>query len=189
LLPLALSVAAVSTAAYGSLVMALDLPALVAKSDHIAVADVLSVRAAWDEAHERIESTIELSVVETWKGAMSPASHLTIVQPGGTVGDLTMVVFGMSQFRAGERSLIFARGPVTAASVVGMSQGKRMLRREDPTGRWIVDAPDTSGVKLVRPQPQMSQPSGATPVPPAVARVRPLEELRDEVRGILKARR
>jgi len=181
----ALSVATVSTAAYGSLVMALDLPALVAKSDHIAVADVLSVRAAWDDAHERIESTIELGVVETWKGAMAPASHLTIVQPGGTVGDITMVVFGMSQFRAGERSLIFARGPVSAASVVGMSQGKRMLRREDPTGRWIVDAPDTSGVKLVRPQPQMSP---ATPVPPAVVRVRPLGELREEVRGILKAR-
>ncbi|HET6282382.1 MAG TPA: hypothetical protein VFH73_15555 [Polyangia bacterium] len=185
MLALVLPVMAVSAAAYGSLVMALDLPALVAKSDHIAVADVLSVRAAWDERHERIESTIELAVVETWKGAMAPASHLTIVQAGGTVGDITMVVFGMSQFKAGERSLIFARGPVSSASVVGMSQGKRPLRREDPTGRWIVDGPDTSGVKLVRPQPQVSP---ATPVPPALVRARPLEELRDEVRGILKAR-
>lgn len=167
--------------ALASLVIALDLPGLVGRAEHIAVADVTSVRSAWDERHERIETTIELSVVEAWKGAMAPASRLTVIQAGGTVGDLTMVVFGMSQFKPGERSLVFLRGPLTAASVVGMAQGKRLVRRDEPTGRWMVDAADTNGAKLVR--PTTSAPA------PSVGRTRALDELRAEVRGILKAGR
>src|SRR5882757_4421596 len=84
--------------ARASLIVALDTPALVERSDHIAVVDVASVTAAWDEKHERILTTIELNVVEVWKGPMRPAAHLTIVQPGGTVGDMQMTVFGMTRF-------------------------------------------------------------------------------------------
>ena len=38
-------------------------------------------------SHERILTTIDLAVVESWKGGAAPATHFTVVQPGGTVGD------------------------------------------------------------------------------------------------------
>ena len=110
--------------ASASLVVALDLPTMVERADLVAVVDVVSVSAAWDDKHERILTTVELSVVESWKGPMAPASHVTIVQPGGQVGDIQMTVFGMSQFTRGERALVFLRGTPSEASVVGHGAGQ-----------------------------------------------------------------
>jgi len=69
-----------------SLVLALDLPTMVSRAEHVAVVDVASVKADWDAHHEQILTTIDLVVVESWKGGDAPSSHLTVVQPGGTVG-------------------------------------------------------------------------------------------------------
>ena len=90
--------------------LALDTTELTKRADHIAVADVLSVQSAWDQSQKKIFTTIELSVVESWKGGTQPASHITVVQPGGTVGDISMTVFGMSHFTPGERTLVFCAG-------------------------------------------------------------------------------
>src|SRR3954467_369799 len=55
-------------AAEASIVTALALPDLVERADRIAVVEVMSIRSAWNEGHTRISSTIELRVVESWKG-------------------------------------------------------------------------------------------------------------------------
>jgi hypothetical protein len=184
---LALLVGARPTPARASLVMALDLAELVGRSDHIAVVDVVSVHSAWDPKHERILSTIQLDVLETWKGPATPATRMTIVQPGGTVGDITMVVFGLSKFQPGERTLLFMRGSVGAASVVGMAQGKRPIFRDVPTGRWMADGPDRAGALFVGPNGAPIKPGAVSAENPF--RRRPLDELRQDVRGILKAAR
>jgi hypothetical protein len=179
---LAVASAVVAPPARASLVVALDLPTMVERADHVAVVDVASVSAAWDAKHERILTTIDLAVVESWKGPMAPASHIKIVQPGGQVGDITMTVFGISQFTPGERALVFLRGDPTAASVVGMSQGKRLVRKDATTGRWMVHVPDRQGATFVRP------PAPATPTttPPVFdTRLRRLDDLRTEVRGLV----
>jgi len=166
--------------ASASLVVALDLPTMVERADLVAVVDVVSVSAAWDDKHERILTTAELSVVESWKGPMAPASHVTIVQPGGQVGDIQMTVFGMSQFTRGERALVFLRGTPSDASVVGMAQGKRMVRRDAATGRWMVHAPNRQGATFVRAP-------GSSSARPTVLEtpLRGLDELRTEVRGLV----
>jgi hypothetical protein len=163
--------------AHASLVVALDLPTMVERADQVAVVDVGTVNAAWDDKHERILTTIDLSVVESWKGSMAPASHVKIVQPGGAVGDIQMTVFGMSQFSPGERALVFLRGAPTAASVVGMAQGKRLVRRDTATGRWMVHAPDRAGASFVL-APGTSKTVFET-------RLRGLDELRAEVHGLV----
>lgn len=165
--------------ARASLVLALDMPTMVQRADHVAVVDVASVRAAWDENHERILTTIELNVVEAWKGSMTPAARIKVVQPGGTVGDITMVVFGMSRFSAGERALVFLRGSATDASVVGMAQGKRSLRRDLASGRWMVHTSDPAGASFVRTAPSRA------PLPVFDTRVRPIDELRTEIRDMV----
>jgi hypothetical protein len=177
-------------AADATLVLALDTPAMLKQADHVAVVDVGSVTAAWDEGHERILTTIDLTVVESWKGPMAPAMHIKVVQPGGSVGDMSMVVFGMTRFSPGERALVFLRGAPTSANVVGMSQGKRLVRRDAATGRWMVHVPEAAGASFVRPRPTTTPPA-TTPAAPSVTapifetRLRPLDDLRVEIRDIL----
>jgi hypothetical protein len=180
----AVALLSLAAPADASLIVALDTPTMVDAADHIAVVDVASVSAAWDEKHERILTTIELSAVEVWKGPMAPAAHFKIVQPGGTVGDIQMTVFGMTHFSPGERALVFLRGAPDGANVVGMAQGKRLLGREAATGRWMVHAPDQAGAAFVR--PPHSSASSSTPV--FETRLRPLDELKAEIRRlVLKA--
>jgi hypothetical protein len=186
-----LALAQVLTArpAHASLVVALDTNELAKRADHVTVADVVSVQSAWDERHEKIRTTIDLLVVETWKGSAVPASHITVVQPGGTVGDIAMVVFGMSQFVPGERALFFLRGKPAAASVVGMAQGKRPMRREAATGRWMIDRADHSGLGRVQMTPPMS--TAVTPTPPVTddgAAPQSLDDMRERIRTILKVK-
>jgi hypothetical protein len=179
-LTLAVSSAVLTVApARASLVLALDLPQMVERADHVAVVDVQSVQAAWDAKHERILTTVDLAVVESWKGPMAPAMHVKVVQPSGTVGDVTMKVFGLTQFTPGERALVFLRGAQTGAAVVGMAQGKRLLRRDVTTKRWMVLAPDRSGAMFVPPKATTS----AAPV--FDPRQRPLDDLRVEIRDLV----
>jgi hypothetical protein len=124
-------------------------------------------------------TTVELAVVESWKGAVAGTNRLTVVQLGGTVGDDTMIVHGVSRFSPGERAVVFLRGTVARASVVGMSQGKRVVRREVDTGRWMVQAPDKAGAHYVRTAPA----SRTTPV--IELRAQPIEELRAEVKALM----
>ena len=167
--------------ARATLILALDLRALVCRADRIAVVDVISVQSFWNAGHERILSTVELSVVERWKGEAPVGARLTVVQPGGTVGEVTTTVSGMPRFTPGERMLIFLHGPTDRGTVVGLTQGKRTLRRDPGSGRWMVGAPDRPGTDAVRLR--------GTAAPPSVfeARERPLDEVRAQVTALAAA--
>jgi hypothetical protein len=183
-----------------SIILAMDLPELVRRADHIAVVDVMAERAAWDAKHERIYSTVDLKVVERWKG--SPAAnatgsdHLTIVQPGGTVGDITMTVTGLSSFTPGERALVFLHGQVDHAQLVGMTQGKRSVRFEATSGRWMVHPPNLRQATLVRPPAAAPAPPPSSSLPPpppstsaptAGLREAALDDFRSEVKALVEA--
>jgi hypothetical protein len=168
----------IPASAHASLVLALDLPTMVSRADHVAVVDVASVKADWDARHEQILTTIDLVVVESWKGGAAPGSHVTIVQPGGTVGDLTQTIHGMTRFTPGERAVVFLSGRAERATVVGMAQGKRLVRRDGATGRFFVHAPDKAGATFIR------STQATTPSPVFDAHARPLEDLRTDVRAL-----
>jgi len=174
----ALSILGAAATARASLVLALDLPTMVARAEHVAVVDVQSVKSGWDANHEQILSTIDLTVVESWKGGAAPGSHLTVVQIGGTVGDLTQTVHGMTRFVPGERAVVFLTGRADHASVVGMAQGKRQVRRDIASGRLFVHAPDRAGATFIRTTP------ASTTAPVFEIRARPLDDLRSEVLGL-----
>jgi hypothetical protein len=169
-----------SQVSHASLVLALDTTELTKRADYIAVADVLSVQSAWDQSHKKIFTTIELSVVESWKGGTPPASHITVVQPGGTVGDISMTVFGMSHFTPGERTLVFLRGTTGAAGVVGMAQGKRPMTLDTGSGKWTVGIASSAGLERVPPK-------GKTSTSPTIDVPRSLDDMRGQVQQILKA--
>jgi hypothetical protein len=169
-------------AAQASLILALDMPTLVSRADNIAVVDVVSVKADWNPSHQRILTTVDLLVVDSWKGAAAPATHLQVVQPGGTVGDMTMTVDGITPFVVGERALVFLRGRSDRASVVGMAQGKRVVHREPAGPRWMVRAPERAGADFVRPK------TAGGPPPVFERGERPLAEVRSEVLAQVRAR-
>jgi hypothetical protein len=175
---LTLSLTLMAAPVRASLVLALDLPTMVSRADHVAVVDVASVKSDWDASHEQILSTIDLVVVESWKGAAPTGSHLTVVQLGGTVGDLTQTVHGMTRFVPGERAVVFLAGRADHASVVGMAQGKRQVRLDTATGRFLVHAPDRAGATFIK-----STPASAT-APVFENRARPLDDLRADVRSL-----
>jgi hypothetical protein len=166
------------TPARASLVLALDLQSMVSRADNVAVVDVASVKSDWDANHEQILTTIDLVVVESWKGGAAPASHLTVVQPGGTVGDLTQTIHGMTRFVPGERAVVFLAGRADRASVVGMAQGKRLVRRDEATGKLVVHVPDRAGATFIRNN------ATSTGSPVFDVHPRPLEDLRADVRAL-----
>jgi len=170
----AVALASIALPARGSLVMALTLDELVWRADRVVVAEVLDVRSSWDERREQIRSRVDLRIVEAWKGGMPADYRISVEETGGTVDGITMRVIGAPRFVRGERSVLFLRGPAAAARVVGMAQGKRGLRQDAASGRWIAEA--AAGVAAtVSPDP-----SGRLfPAPPDPAR--PLDELRAEV--------
>jgi len=127
-----------------SLLTSMSLRDLVAVSDRIVVAKVISVQAAWDPSHHKILSTIDVDIEQTWKGETT-TGRTSIVQPGGTVGELEMTVGGMPSFAPGERALLFLHGR-SHPQVVGMSQGKRTLERDGQSGRWRLQSPDMTCV-------------------------------------------
>jgi len=183
-LALALTATAlIARPARASLVLAMDLGQLTQQAERIVVGEVTSVRSAWDAKHERILSTIEVKVSEAWKGTMPSGGTVTIVQPGGVADGIEMRVHGMPAFAAGERAVLFLRGGATqtqAAAVVGMGQGKRGLKFDSASKRWMVDGGDRSAAVNIDLQGR------SHPAAPEVSL--PLDELRRRVSTMVKAR-
>jgi len=160
--------------AVASLIQALDLAGLTARADRIVIAQVVSAKSEWDAPRRVIHTRFEIEVEEVWKG--SAAGREVIIQPGGTVGDIEMRVHGMPAFEVGEKAVLFLEGQ-TAPRVVGMSQGKRSLRWDGATKRWMAEIAEHSAV-VRRDSRGRLQPAQAEP---AMA----LDELRERVRMLI----
>jgi hypothetical protein len=163
--------------AAGSLVQALDLAELTARSERIVVAQVVSAKSEWNSSGHTIHTRIEIKVEEAWKGAVVPGEQIVIVQPGGSVGDIEMRVHGMPSFAPGEKTVLFLAGRA-APRVVGMSQGKRHLRWDDTAKRWQAECAEYSAVvrrdSQGRLQPALPEPAMG------------LDEFRQRVRALLR---
>jgi hypothetical protein len=59
-----------------------------------------------------------------------------------------------------------------------MAQGKRLVRRDGATGRFLVHAPDKAGATFIR------STQATTPSPVFEVHARPLEDLRADVRAL-----
>lgn len=172
--------------------MALDLPALTQEAEAVVIGEVTRVQSAWDTRHETIYTAIDVVVAETWKGGPRTGETLHLLEPGGSLDGLELRVHGAPRFRLGERAVLFLRAsgdptaevilPAPASltkawSAVGMVQGKRPLRKEIATGRWLVDE-DNQGAVVSRSNDGRLR---SVPPQPAVE----LSTLRARVRALL----
>jgi len=82
-----------------------DVQSLTASSDAVVHARVLRRSSAWAPGGRQIFTTVVLKTLETWKG--DPAAEVTVLVPGGEVGDITQTVQGVAAFSADEEVVVF----------------------------------------------------------------------------------
>ena len=82
-----------------------DVESLTAASDAVVRAQVVRRTSAWGQGGGQIFTTVVLRPLETWKG--EGASEITVLVPGGSVGDLSQTVQGEAVFDSDEEVVVF----------------------------------------------------------------------------------
>jgi hypothetical protein len=167
--------------AHASLVEALDLATLVAESDQVVVAHVLSLDSHFDEQGQ-IVTDVVMQVEESVKGELAPGAAVTVRRKGGTVGDIGMRVSGEPSFSVGETVLLFAaRNSGGVLRPVGMSQGALRVFEKDGA-RWARGANGGASTVKRGKGGKLEHAPSALPVP------RRLDELLGELRSLADKR-
>jgi len=105
----------------------LSLDELVERSDTIVSGEVLDMRSEWTADRGQIFTTVTLRPDRRFKGSGQDLVRFRI--PGGTVGDVQLMVTHSPVFAVGDKALVFLtgdRGPLPR--VVGGEAGKRHIR-------------------------------------------------------------
>ena len=116
-----------ATLVHATTLLALDVPALTKGSSVVARAKVLSVGARWTKDGGRIMTDAVLEVTEPWKG--TPSKQVTVMQPGGVVGEVGQLVHGTAKFTVGEDVVVFLEPRGDRFLLTGMLQGKFKVER------------------------------------------------------------
>lgn len=82
-----------------------DVASLTAAADVVVHAQVVRRSSAWGAGGGQIFTTVVLRPLETWKGEIE--AQLSLLVPGGEVGDLSQTVQGAAIFRDGEEVVVF----------------------------------------------------------------------------------
>ena len=132
LLPLSLcGTLLMASAASSTTVIPPTFASLVADANTIFVGEAIDVRSEWIATRRgrAITTRVVFRVEDVWKGAAGAVTQLEFL--GGSVGDVTMDVAGMPQFREGQRSVLFVSGEVKSVSpLVGFYHGRMRVERD-----------------------------------------------------------
>lgn len=109
----------------------------------IVVGKVTAQQSAWDARRERILTYSTFQVEETLKGM--PTREITIVTPGGTVGDIAQDYVGVPRFNTGGEHVVFVRNTKAGPTVAFFDQGAYRVDR-DSRGERIVTPLVTNAV-------------------------------------------
>ncbi len=150
--------------------LALDVPGLTKSSTVIVRATVKSVEARWTKDGARIMTDAVMEVSESWKG--KPAKVITVMQPGGIVGDIGQIVHGTVKFAVGDEVVVFLEPRGERYLLTGMLQGTFRVEAS-PDGKAMARQESEGDALLV--DPATHQPVRR----PAV--VMPIEKLRNQV--------
>jgi hypothetical protein len=117
----------------------------VERAKSIIVGRIVSQESSWDANRQRILTYSKFEIEKTLKGA--PAREITIVTPGGTVGDLAQDYVGVPRFRTGDENVVFVRDTSVGPTVLNFDQGAYRVDT-DERGERIV-TPLVSSAVLV----------------------------------------
>lgn len=87
----------------------------------IVMGRLISKESRWDNAHRWILTYNQFQIEKSFKGL--PARELTIVTPGGTVGNMTQDAVGIPKFDVGGEHVLFVRNTQAGPTVLYFEQG------------------------------------------------------------------
>jgi hypothetical protein len=115
----------------------------------IVVGRVVAQESSWDSTRSRILTRSTFRIEKTLKGA--PAQEITLVTPGGQVGDIAQEYIGVPRFREGDESVVFVRNTSLGPTVLYLEQG---AYRVDSEGGERMVRPQVSSAVLIDPKTQ-----------------------------------
>jgi hypothetical protein len=111
----------------------------------IVVGKVVSQQSTWDAKRERILTYSKFQIEQTLKGV--PSQEITIVTPGGVVGDIAQDYVGVPRFNTGGEHVVFVKNTNVGPTVLFFEQGAYRVEK-DSRGDRIV-APLVTNAVLV----------------------------------------
>lgn len=141
----------------------------------IVVGKCVGQQARWNETREWILTYSTFAVEKTLKG--QPAQQITIVTPGGTIGNVTQDIIGVPKFQQGEESVVFVRNSQAGPTVAFLEQGAYRVRKDD-RGDRIVEPSVSASVLIDTGRGTAVSPEGA----------RALREFEGAVRDTMRRR-
>jgi hypothetical protein len=160
-------------AASATTLLALDLEGLTKSSQVVVRGTVKNVSSRWTRDGGRIMTDAVIEVAETWKG--TARTQVTVMQPGGEVGDVGQLVHGTVKFRPGDEVVVFLEGGRGTEHflLTGMVQGRFKVERSSD-GKAVFARQELEGEALFL-DAATRQPVSAGGV------VMPIEQLRARV--------
>jgi hypothetical protein len=116
---------------------------LVSQAATIFRGEVVDRRSEWETtaAGRSIVTIVTFDVIQVLKGSPTTPTQLTFL--GGTVGDVTMQVAKIPEFRLGDRDVLFVSGDLHAASpIVGFAYGRFRVVHDPVSGADVVRTHD-----------------------------------------------
>lgn len=115
-------------------VLKTNLTELTKTSEHVVAGQVISQTAKWDSDGKMISTYSDVQVDQVVRGKLVQSKYITIVQPGGVIGDTAQVVHGMTLLRRYDKILLFLNQSLdshgdTVHKINGLTQGLFHLQR------------------------------------------------------------
>ena len=133
---LTLAVSLAATDAHATLQRAVKFDDKVDQAAAIVLGKVVRTHAQWDPSHRWILTYSTFTVEQTMKGT-APA-EVTVVTPGGAVGNVVQSTIGIRPFHEGDENVIFIKNTAAGPTVLYFDQG-------------AYDVTDDHGEKMVAP--------------------------------------
>lgn len=102
----------------------------------IVVGRIVSQESSWDAGRQRILTYSKIAVEKTLKG--QAAREVTIVTPGGTVGDIAQDYVGIPRFRIGDDNVVFVRQTGAGPTVLFFEQGAYRVETNSSGERMVM---------------------------------------------------
>lgn len=140
----ALAATLLATDAYATIQRAVAFDDKVDQAAAIVLGKVVRTKSQWDPSHRWILTYSTFTVEQTLKG--SAPAEVTLVTPGGTVGDVMQSTIGITPFREGDENVVFIKNTAAGPTVLYFDQGAYGVK--DDNGEKVVAPVATDAVQV-----------------------------------------
>lgn len=132
----ALAAFLIATDAHATLQRAIEFDQKVDQAAAIVLAKVARTHSQWDPSHRWILTYSTFTVEQTLKGP-APA-EVTLVTPGGAVGNVVQSTIGIRPFHEGDENVVFIKNTTAGPTVLYFDQGAYDVKADEHGEKMIV---------------------------------------------------